>query len=265
MKTIVRRDSDEDWKDYVRRLIHEEGVINDGEEPTDEALRRFDAKRKGKKFSNHDWKSKADDDARIVKTKDGRTHFGYKAEHTVDLETEVVLSATVQKDEALDTQTPASLDEQAERSEAGRARKSSSHTASEEQTDATAPQRACGTEFRSRVRDRRCSPVVASRTGENQQALFDGGHGSQADAKSVRQRQTSPGGGVFGSTQRTSRRHPPHPEIEVHSDCTHSIQVVKPHPHNAETHNTELDCPIRFFNTQISLRSGNQRYSRMSF
>lgn len=105
MKTIVRRDSDEDWKDYIRRLMREEGVIDDDKEPTDEELRRFDRKRKGKKVSNTDWKSKSDDDARIVKMKDGRTHFGYKAEHTVDLETEVVLSATVQEGTAPDSQT----------------------------------------------------------------------------------------------------------------------------------------------------------------
>jgi len=104
MKTIVRRDSDEDWKNYVRRLIHKEGDIDDSEEPTDESLHRFDKKLKVKKFSNHDWKSKTDDDARIVNTKDGLTHFGHKAEHTVDLETDVVLSATVQEGESLDEQ-----------------------------------------------------------------------------------------------------------------------------------------------------------------
>jgi len=105
MKTIVRRDNDENWKDYIKRLMREEGVIGDDEEPTDDEQRRFDRKRKGKKVSNTDWKSKADDDARIVKMKDGRTHFGYKAEHTVDLETEVVLSATVQHGTEPDSQT----------------------------------------------------------------------------------------------------------------------------------------------------------------
>lgn len=104
MKTIVRRDTDDDWKDYVRRLMREEGLIDD-DEPTDEELRRFDRKRKGKKVSNTDWKAKSDDDARIVKLKDGRTHFGYKAEHTVDLESEVVLSATVRHGTQADTQT----------------------------------------------------------------------------------------------------------------------------------------------------------------
>lgn len=114
MKTIVRQDSDEDWKAYIRRLMREEGVIDDDEDPTDEELRRFDRKRKGKKASNTEWKSQADDDARIVKMKDGRTHFGYKAEHTVDLETEVVLSATVQEGTAPDSQTllPAVVDAQ---------------------------------------------------------------------------------------------------------------------------------------------------------
>ena len=51
------------------------------------------------------WKAKADDDARIMKMKDGRYRFGYKAEHVVDLETEVVLSATVREGTEPDTQT----------------------------------------------------------------------------------------------------------------------------------------------------------------
>ncbi len=77
----------------------------DDDEPTDEELRRFDRSRKGKKVSNEDWKSPVDDDARIVKLKDGRTHLGYKAEHTVDLESEFVLSATVQDGTEPDSQT----------------------------------------------------------------------------------------------------------------------------------------------------------------
>lgn len=95
MKSIVRRDSDEDWKTYVRRLMREQGVIDEEDDPTDEELRRFDRARQGKTVSNNDWKAKSDADARIVKMKDGRTHFGYKAEHAVDLDTEVVLSARV--------------------------------------------------------------------------------------------------------------------------------------------------------------------------
>ena len=44
MKTIVRRDTGEDWNDYLRRLLQEqEGVEN----PTEEELRRFDKKAQG--------------------------------------------------------------------------------------------------------------------------------------------------------------------------------------------------------------------------
>ena len=105
MKSIVRRDTDEDWKAYLRRLMAEDGLIEDDDEPTDEELRRFDRSRKGKKVTNEQWKSPADDDARIVKMKDGRTHLGYKAEHTLDLESEFVLSATVQHGTEPDSQT----------------------------------------------------------------------------------------------------------------------------------------------------------------
>ena len=39
--------------------------------------------------------SPTDPDSRIAKMKDGRTHLAYKAEHVVDLETEVVLAASI--------------------------------------------------------------------------------------------------------------------------------------------------------------------------
>ena len=105
MKSIVRRDTDEDWKAYLRRLMAEDGLVDDDDEPADEELRRFDRSRKDKKVSNGAWKSPVDDDARIVKLKDGRTHLGHKAEHTVDLESGFVLSATVQHGTEPDSQT----------------------------------------------------------------------------------------------------------------------------------------------------------------
>jgi transposase len=95
MKSIVRKDTGEDWKAYLRRLMHEEGLIEKDEEPTDDELRRYDRQRKDKKVSNEEWTSPTDPDARITKMKDGRTHLGYKAEHVVDLESEFVLAATV--------------------------------------------------------------------------------------------------------------------------------------------------------------------------
>ena len=91
MKTIVRRDNGDDWKAYLRTLAVEAGIDN----PTDEDLRRFDRQRKGKKVSNEDWMSSSDPDSKIAKMKDGTTHLAYKAEHVVDLKTELILAAPV--------------------------------------------------------------------------------------------------------------------------------------------------------------------------
>jgi transposase len=95
MKSIVRKDTGEDWREYVVGLMKEEGVVATDAEPTDEAIRRFDKKRKNKKVSNEDWESETDPDARIALMKDGRTHLAYKAEHVVDLESELILAAEV--------------------------------------------------------------------------------------------------------------------------------------------------------------------------
>lgn len=101
MKSIVRKDTGEDWKEYLKRLMAEEGI----ESPTDEEIRRFDKKRK-KKVSNKEWESPADPDSRITKMKDGTTHLAYKAEHTVDVDSEFVLAAAVH---AADQADPATL------------------------------------------------------------------------------------------------------------------------------------------------------------
>ena len=105
MKTIVRRDTGEDWQQYVVRLMQEEGVVEKDHTPTAEEIRRFDKRRKGKKTSNDDWKSPTDEDARIAKMKDGRTHLAYKAEHVVDLESEIILSANIHSADMGDTET----------------------------------------------------------------------------------------------------------------------------------------------------------------
>ena len=105
MKSIVRRDTGEDWKAYIKRLMQEEGVIEEGEEPTVEEIARFDRKRKDKKVSNREWQSETDPDSRITKMKDGRTHLAYKAEHAVDLDTELILAAPVYHADAADAET----------------------------------------------------------------------------------------------------------------------------------------------------------------
>src|SRR5471030_2762190 len=91
MKSIERKDTGEDWKEYLTRLANEAGIEN----PTDEDLRRFDKNRRDKKVSNEEWQSPIDPDSRIAKMKDGTTHLAYKAEHVVDLGTDLVLSATI--------------------------------------------------------------------------------------------------------------------------------------------------------------------------
>ncbi|WP_231954155.1 transposase [Pirellulimonas nuda] len=105
MKSIVRRDTGEDWKAYVIGLMKKEGVIEKEDEPSDDEVRRFDKKRKNKKVSNAEWVSTTDPSARITKLKDGRTHLAYKAEHVVDIDTELILAAEVYHGDHSDTKT----------------------------------------------------------------------------------------------------------------------------------------------------------------
>jgi transposase len=105
MKSIVRRDTGENWKAYVARLMREEGVIDATHEPSDEEVRRYDKTRKDKKVSNQEWGSATDADSRIAQMKDGRTHLAYKAEHVVDLKSDLLLAAEVTPADHGDAQT----------------------------------------------------------------------------------------------------------------------------------------------------------------
>ena len=106
MKSIVRRDTGEDWKQYVTRLMREDGTIPSRTvEPTDEEVRRYDKKRKNKRVSNEEWVSQSDPESRITQMKDGRTHLAYKAEHVVDLKSDIVLAAEIRKADEADTET----------------------------------------------------------------------------------------------------------------------------------------------------------------
>jgi transposase len=105
MKSIVRQDTGEDWQEYVAGLMKEAGVVAPDAEPTAEEIRRFDRERKNKKVSNEDWESKTDPDARIAKMKDGRTHLAYKAEHVVDLASELIVAAEVYHADQSDSYT----------------------------------------------------------------------------------------------------------------------------------------------------------------
>jgi len=102
MKSIVRRDTGEDWNEYLRRLMKErEGVEN----PTDEELRRFDRTTEGQAgvergvgLEDRPGQPHCEDEER-------RTHLAYKAEHVIDPETEVVLAASIRPADHADVDT----------------------------------------------------------------------------------------------------------------------------------------------------------------
>lgn len=105
MKSIVRKDTGEDWREYLTTLMREAGAIGPDETPCLEDLARFDKSRQNKKVSNADWASPTDSDSRIARMKDGTTHLAYKAEHAVDLDTEMILAAEVYHADQGDAQT----------------------------------------------------------------------------------------------------------------------------------------------------------------
>ena len=101
LRTIVRRDSGEGYREMLGRLAEESGIAT----PTAEDLVRLDRKRKGKRLSNAEWASPTDPEARIAKLKDGRTHLAYKPEHAVDLDTGAIVAAEVHPADQGDTAT----------------------------------------------------------------------------------------------------------------------------------------------------------------
>jgi transposase len=101
LRTIVRRDSRETYRQMLTRMAQESGI----ETPTIDDLVRLDRKRKGKKLSNEDWTSRTDSDAKIARMKDGTTHLAYKPEHAVDLDTGVIVAAPIHPADEGDTAT----------------------------------------------------------------------------------------------------------------------------------------------------------------
>ena len=82
MRSIVRRATDESYREYLGRL-----AAVDGEASDPAAFERKDRKRNKKRVSNKDWVNPHDREAEITKMKDGRTRLAYKAEQAVDLDT----------------------------------------------------------------------------------------------------------------------------------------------------------------------------------
>ncbi len=100
LRSIVRRDTGENYQDFLTKLAQASGI----ETPTRADLARIDRKRK-KKGSNDDWTHPHEPDAKITKMKDGRTHLAHKAEHAVDLETGATVGVTMQDADDGDTTT----------------------------------------------------------------------------------------------------------------------------------------------------------------
>ncbi len=101
LKTIVRKDTGEDYNEMLTRMAKESGI----ETPTADDLVRMDRQRKGKKLSNKDWESPTDPDARIAKMKDGRTRLAYKPEHAVDLDSGAIVATKIHHADKGDTKT----------------------------------------------------------------------------------------------------------------------------------------------------------------
>lgn len=103
LRSIVRKDTGESYRAFLEGLAKASGI----ETPTHEDLVRIDKHRKNK-GSNDDWKHPHDQDAKITKMKDGRTHLAHKCEHAVDMSTGAIVSVTLQPANRGDT---SSMDE----------------------------------------------------------------------------------------------------------------------------------------------------------
>jgi transposase len=105
MKSIVRRDTGEDWRSYVIAIMKKEGIIVADPQPTDGGVRNFDKNRRNKSVPNTEWMSSTDPDTRIASMKNGTTHLAYKAENVVDLDSGLILVLEVTHADQSDTYT----------------------------------------------------------------------------------------------------------------------------------------------------------------
>jgi transposase len=100
MKSIARRDTQEGYTDYLKRLAE----AAEGEPPDGVGLVRMDRKR-AKTMSNQEWISPADPEAEITRLKEGRTALAHKAEQAVNMESGAILAVTTHAGSVADTAT----------------------------------------------------------------------------------------------------------------------------------------------------------------
>ena len=101
MRSIRRKFDGKRYEAYLKALAKKSGL----EEASPEELSRFDRNRPDKSCSNKEWENPHDPDAKVTKMKDGRTHLAYKAEHSMDLETEAMVAVVIHPADCGDTQT----------------------------------------------------------------------------------------------------------------------------------------------------------------
>lgn len=101
LKSIVRRDNGQSYREFLTELAKASGI----ETPMAEDLAKFDRQRKDKSAGNDDWFNPNDPEAKITKMKDGRTHLAYKNEHAVDLDTGAIVAAEIHLAHEGDTTT----------------------------------------------------------------------------------------------------------------------------------------------------------------
>jgi transposase len=100
MKSIVRRDTQESYTEYLQGLAEAEGVnARDAA-----ALRRMDRKR-SKRMSNEEWVNPHDTEAEIARLKDGRPALAYKTEQAVDMATGAIVAVTTHGGAQADTES----------------------------------------------------------------------------------------------------------------------------------------------------------------
>ena len=100
LRSLIHRNTEENYWEYVRRLAAEAGI-----DPQDEnAVRSYDKKRPGRKTSNKEWVNPHEPEARIGKTKNGVTDMIYKPEHVVDLETGAIVATELRGGDVGDTE-----------------------------------------------------------------------------------------------------------------------------------------------------------------
>lgn len=99
LRELVRRNTEEHYWEYVKRLAAEAGIDLDDTK----AVRRFDKKREGRTTSNKGWVNPHDPDAKVGMTKHGACDMIYKPEHVTDLESGAIVAAAVRCGDEGDT------------------------------------------------------------------------------------------------------------------------------------------------------------------